>query len=71
MEKTMSKEILKIQEKVIKIRNSKNKYVRIPEEQFKEISHGDIAETIMKEKTEDSIFVIYQFNQKNLKKNKR
>jgi len=63
----MSEEILTIKEDVLKLRNSKNRYLKIPENQFEEVSHGDVAEVARKE-TEDSLYLIYKFNKKEVKK---
>ena len=60
MVKKMTEEILTVKENVIKLRNSKYRYLKITENQFNEISHGDIAEVVRKE-TDNYIDLIYRF----------
>jgi hypothetical protein len=56
-------ELLTIKERVIKLRNSKNRYLKIPENQFPNIIHNDTAE-IMKKKTDEHTYLIYKFKNK-------
>ena len=62
-----NKNILYLKKEIIKIRNSKAKYIEIPSV-FKELSNGDITDMIEKINTEDEISVVFTFNKKNLKK---
>jgi len=57
----MTEEILTVKERVLKFRNSKVRYLKIAENEFMEITHGDIAEVIKKE-TDKHIDLIYRFN---------
>ncbi len=56
----MTEEILTVKEKVKKLQNSKIRYLKITEDQFKEITHGDIAEVVRKE-TDEYLDLIYRF----------
>lgn len=57
--------VLYLKKEVIKIRNSKNKYIEIPEE-FSELSHGDITERIVREEDESELSVVFVFNKEKL-----
>ena len=57
----MTEENLTAKEIVVKLMNSKNRYLKIPENDFNEISFGDVAEIRKKENTEH-IDLIYRFN---------
>ena len=51
---------LTAKESVVKLMNSKHRYLKIPENDFNTISHGDIAEVKRKE-NDDYIELIYRF----------
>ena len=59
--KTMTEKSLTAKESVVKPMNSKNRYLKIPENEFNEIAFNDVAEVVRKE-TEKSIDLIYRFN---------
>lgn len=61
--------IITVKETVIKLRNSKKRYLLIPENLFAEISHDDIGE-VRKKEDDNEIQLIYVFNKKELKKGK-
>jgi len=64
----MTEEILTVKEVVLKLRNSKYRYLKITENHFNEISRGDTAEVIRRE-TDDYLDLIYRFKkQKTTKK---
>lgn len=46
---------------VVKLMNSKNRYLKIPENDFNTITHGDVAE-VRKKENNDHIELIYRFN---------
>ena len=56
----MTKTKLTAKETVVKLMNSKNRYLKIPENEFTEITHGDIAE-VLNNGTEKYIDLIYRF----------
>lgn len=56
-------------ESVVKLMNSKNRYLKIPENEFNTITHGDVAE-VRKKETDDYTDLIYRF-EKPIKKEKR
>lgn len=58
--------ILFLKEKIIKIRNSKSKYIEIPRE-FEELSDGDITKMIKKIESKTELHVVFVFEKKNLK----
>lgn len=66
----MEENILTLTEKVIKIRNSKSRYIKIPDGYFDEIKHGDtakIAEVLETDNNEIKIMYIFK---KKLKRGK-
>ena len=48
-------------ETVVKLMNSKNRYLKIPENDFNTITHYDVAE-VRKKENDDHIDLIYRFN---------
>ena len=48
-------------ETVTKLMNSKNRYLKIPENDFDTITHDDVAE-VRKKENDDYIDLIYRFN---------
>jgi len=56
----MTEEKLTAKENVLKLMNSKDRYLKIPLNEFNQISHGDTAEVIRKE-TDDYTDLIYRF----------
>jgi len=56
----MTETILTAKEIVVKLMNSKNRYLKIPENEFNTITHGDVAEVRRKE-NDDHIDLIYRF----------
>lgn len=63
----MSKEqVITVTADVLKIRNSKRKYLEIPEGHFEEIEHGDTAIKLYRKENEKSIFIVYEFEKKKI-----
>lgn len=60
--------LLTISEKVIRLKNSKSRFIKIPNDEFKEISHGDEAFKILRDENDKEIHVIFVFNKKTLKR---
>ena len=56
----MTETILTAKEIVVKLMNSKNRYLKIPENEFNTITHGDVAEVRRKE-NDDHIDLVYRF----------
>lgn len=67
----MSEELLYLQEEVMRLRNSKKRYLKIPDGYFNEVSHGDISQEIKRKEDPKEIQIIYVFYKKDLKVNKR
>ena len=63
----MSESVLYLKKEIMRIRNSKSKYIEIPED-FIELSHGDITERIVREDDGAELCVIFVFNKEKLKK---
>lgn len=59
-------EILTIKSSVIKLRNSKSRYLKIPDEYFKEINHDDEAE-VLRSQSEGKLFVVFSFDKEDIK----
>lgn len=53
--------ILTAKEIVVKLGNSKNRYLKIPENEFNTTIYGDVAE-VRKKENDDYIELIYRFN---------
>ena len=66
----MSEEVLYLKKEITKIRNSKKKYIEIPDEFF-ELSHGDVTERIVRNDDDVELSVIFVFNKRELKKTKK
>jgi len=62
----MTEEVLTVKEKVLKLRNSNARYLKIPENQFEPIKHNDLAEVRKKEES-DKIYLIYVFKKQKQK----
>lgn len=61
----MSEKLLTATEKVLKFRNSNARYLRIPDNHFKEIEHGDMAEVAeINDKNKNQIKIIYIFKKR-------
>ena len=52
---------LTAKETVVKLMNSKNRYLKIPENDFDTITHNDVAE-VRKKENDNHIDLIYRFN---------
>ncbi|KKL80378.1 hypothetical protein LCGC14_2005350 [marine sediment metagenome] len=52
---------LSAKETVVKLANSKRRYLKIPENEFNTITHGDVSK-VLSDGTEDHIDIIYRFN---------
>lgn len=62
----MTKTKIIAKETVVKLMNSKNRYLKISENEFTEIAHGDTAE-VLKDEDHEHLDVIYRFKKENLK----
>jgi len=58
-------EIIAVKEKVIKIKNSRNRYIKIPNEiPESDVKHDDIA-TVFKKKETNELQIIYIFKRED------
>jgi len=58
-------EPLTIDTEVIKIRNSSSRYIKLPDNKFEQIKHGDIANKIFRKEDNNYIYVIFAFEKRN------
>lgn len=59
---------LTLKGKITKLRNSKKRYLIIPEGNFPNLNHGDTWDSCKKLENSEMIQIIYIFNKKELKK---
>ena len=65
---TEKEQLLTLKTKVIKLRNSKSRYLLIPDGYFEEIKHKDETIEIKRKDDDEKIQIIYVFNKKKVKK---